>query len=128
MDELSNYVELHGVMAGKPEFSHASRNEKYYTFPLEIERLSGTSDTINMIIRSSLMESLEIEEKQRLAITGELRSFNNKSGEGSRLVITVFAKTLVLTDEEYKNTVILRGFSASRRICGERRWAVKSAI
>ena len=109
MDELSNYVELHGVMAGKPEFSHASRNEKYYTFPLEIERLSGTSDTINIIIRSGLMESLEIEEKQRLAITGELRSFNNKSGEGSRLVITVFAKTLILTDEDYKNTVILTG-------------------
>ena len=40
---------------------------------------------------------------------GELRSFNNKSGEGARLVITVFAKEIILCDDEDCNVIRLIG-------------------
>ena len=40
---------------------------------------------------------------------GELRSFNNKSGKGSKLVISVFAREISFTGEEDKNSVILIG-------------------
>ena len=40
---------------------------------------------------------------------GQLRSFNNKSGQGSRLVISVLARTLLPTQEEDRNDVLLKG-------------------
>lgn len=109
MEGTNNFVELCGTVAGRPVFSHKSRNEDYYIFPLETERLSGTVDRLNVIVRYSMLCDLEIEEKQRLAVVGELRSFNNKSGEGNRLVITIFAKELYFTDDEDRNNVFLIG-------------------
>ena len=40
---------------------------------------------------------------------GQLRSFNNKSGQGNRLVISVLARTLLPTQEEDRNEILLRG-------------------
>ena len=48
-------------------------------------------------------------EGRRLAVEGQLRSFNNKSGCGSKLVISVFARTLEATEEEDLNSIQLRG-------------------
>ena len=107
--ETNNYAELCGVLGEKPVYSHTLKNEVFYTFPLEVERLSGAVDRINIIIRRELMESLEPEEKQRILIKGEIRSYNNKSGQGSRLVITVLARQISFTDEEDRNTVLLKG-------------------
>ena len=57
MDERTsnNYAELCGVLAGSPVFSHESRGERFYTFPLDTRRLSGTADVINIIVRESLL-------------------------------------------------------------------------
>ena len=46
---------------------------------------------------------------RRLAVEGQLRSFNNKSGQGNRLVISVLARTLLPTQEEDRNEILLRG-------------------
>lgn len=111
MDETKviNKVELRGTVCEKPHLSHESRGEMYYQFPLEIERLSGTVDKINIIARGALMEGLEVEASSKLSVRGELRSFNNKSNVGSRLVITVFAKELTFEEGEDVNTVCLTG-------------------
>lgn len=109
MERTNNLVELCGVLTGRPEFSHAVRNEIYYVFPLGVERLSGTLDTINIIVKNELLEQAEVSEKQRVFVKGELRSFNNKSGYGNRLVITVYAQELGFTDDEDKNSVSLTG-------------------
>lgn len=42
-------------------------------------------------------------------ITGQLRSFNNKSGQGSRLVISTFAQTLTHDADEPLNRIFLSG-------------------
>ena len=48
---------------------------------------------------------------RRLTVDGQLRSFNNKSGSGSRLVISVFAQLLTSAgeEEEDRNRIALRG-------------------
>jgi len=106
---INNLVELCGVLGGRPVFSHVSRDEAYYLFPLEILRLSGALDTINIMVRQTLLEQVVLEPLSKIAIAGELRSFNNKTGAGSRLVITVFARELALTDSEDYNRITLRG-------------------
>lgn len=111
MDELSitNYAELCGVIAGAPEYSHSSRSEKFYTFPLEVQRLSGACDRVNVIVRGSILENTQVKEAEKVCVMGELRSFNNKSGEGAKLVITVFAKELILCDGDDSNIIRLIG-------------------
>ena len=109
MIPVSNSVRLCGVIAGRPVFSHSSRNQDFYTFPLEVQRLSGNTDTLNIIIRKEQLQELETEEYSKLLVTGELRSFNNRRGQGAKLIITVFARELELCDEEDINEVLLHG-------------------
>ena len=111
MDESNtrNRAVLRGTLAAAPAFSHRSREENFYVFPIEARRLSGTADTINVIARESLLRSAEVFEAGRIYVSGELRSFNNRSGVGAKLVITVFAKELFLSDGEDLNSVALSG-------------------
>ncbi len=111
---MNNHVELCGAVADRPRFSHMGGNDSYFTFPLEIERLSGYIDTVNVIARQDVLENLEVEECARLGVSGEVRSYNNKRGVGSRLVISVFARELCFTDEPDKNAVCLTGAICKR--------------
>ncbi len=105
----TNLVELCGTAETNAVFSHESRGERFYRFPLTIHRLSGTADTLNVIVREHLLSSAAITPGQRLQVSGELRSFNNKHSEGSKLVITVFAHSLLPADGADTNSVALRG-------------------
>jgi len=110
LEVTNNVVELCGTATEKPKFSHIGGGENYYTFPLEIERLSGYVDRVNIIAREGLLENLEVDESSRLIVIGELRSYNNKKGNGgSRLIITVLAKELHFSDDDYQNAVRLTG-------------------
>ncbi|NLB29877.1 MAG: single-stranded DNA-binding protein, partial [Clostridiales bacterium] len=109
MESVNNIAILCGAIVRPPKFSHMGGTDKYMTFPLEIERLSGTCDVINVIAREEALAELEVTGENRLYITGEVRSFNNKAGEGSRLVITVFAKKMEFSDEEDRNSIRLNG-------------------
>ena len=105
----NNYVRLCGTVAARPAFSHESRGQAFYGFPLEIRRLSGAADRINIVVRKTLLETLELTEAGKLCVTGELRSFNNRRDEGARLVITVFARDMVFCEEDDSNLVELTG-------------------
>ena len=112
MDEAlcRNTVELCGALAAAPRFSHLSRGERFFIFPVETRRLSGAVDTINVVAREALLVALRIEEAERLCVQGELRSFNNRREEGPKLVITVFARALSLAGGgEDVNAITLRG-------------------
>lgn len=109
MNFENNYTRLCGCMGSRPVFSHMGRNEAFYVFPLEISRLSGNMDTVNIVVRESDLSALEDAEGRKLLVTGELRTYNNRRSEGAKLVITVLAKELSFCDEEDSNTVMLSG-------------------
>ena len=106
---IRNLAELRGVLAAAPVFSHMSRGERFFIFPIETRRLSGAVDRINVVARQSLLDAVPIGETGCLHITGELRSFNNKRGEGAKLVITVFARSIAFDEGEDINRVALTG-------------------
>lgn len=105
----NNYIELVGTLGGKPEYSHKSRKDRFYIFPLEVERLSGTIDRVNVVASENMLNNIEISDGDKIYVKGEVRSFNNKSGKGSKLVITVLVREMGFTDEPDKNTVLLTG-------------------
>ena len=109
MERTNDAIRLCGEVRGKPELSHYGREGAYYKFPLAVRRLSGTEDVLNIVMTQQQLEALEIEETQRLKIWGEVRSFNNRSGVGPRLIITVLSKAAVFTDDDFDNTVLLTG-------------------
>ena len=104
-----NSALLVGTLASRPAVSHTNRGEVYYAFSLRTRRLSGTYDTLNVLARSSLLASLEPEQSEKIEVAGSLRSFNNKSGSGSRLVLSVFAQSLRFVSLPDRNDVELAG-------------------
>lgn len=109
MDENQNYVELWGVAESAPVFSHENHARRFDKFPLRVERLSGQSDLPIIVVNEALLRECPVFPGQSLRVTGQLRSFNNKSGQGSRLVITVFAQTLDSGDGTFFNRILLSG-------------------
>ena len=58
---------------------------------------------------SSIRRTVWLERGEEVTVRGEVRTFNNRSGVGSRLVISVFAKELVLEEREDENRLLLSG-------------------
>ena len=109
MEKSQNYVELWGVADAAPVFSHENHGERFYRFPLRVERLSGQSDLPLILAPSALLGRVEITEGTPLRVIGQLRSFNNRSGHGSRLVISTFAQSIELGDGGHFNRILLTG-------------------
>ena len=109
MERNQNYVELWGVAAGEPVFSHENHTRRFDKFPLRVERLSGQNDVPVIVASEALLRVCPVDEGQSLRIVGQLRSFNNKSGQGSRLVISVFAHALEKGGDTPFNLIQLSG-------------------
>lgn len=109
MEQKENRVVLRGTILGKAEFSHRVHGIAFYRFPLSVPRLSGREDRLNILISPSSEEEPIPPEGTFVQVEGEVRSFNNRSGVGSRLVITVLARSLTPSQEPPCNLVQLRG-------------------
>ena len=110
----NNSVRLTGTMAAAPTLSHESRGERFFLLPLEVRRLSGAADRLPVLLREGLLTARELREADRLCVSGELRSFNNRFGPGPRLVLSVFARSLDFCDGPDENLVQLRGTLCKR--------------
>jgi len=109
METSKNRAALQGLAAAAPRPSHANHGQTYFIFPLEVERLSGTVDTLNVIASQEVLERCPVEPGEEYLLTGEVRSFNNRSGVGSRLVITFLARTIAPARGEHANRLELCG-------------------
>ena len=103
-ETTNNYCEISGSVTGDISLSHEVYGEKFSTFSLKSERLSGISDTINIIF-SENCPGCGINSGDRVFVRGQFRSYNNYSGIGNRLILSVFAKEINLCGEEYENDV-----------------------
>ena len=104
-----NHISLVGLVGGPTVKSHENHGVTYYQFPLRVRRLSGVEDTVNIVVSEELYRQVIIEPGVTLAVEGEVRSYNNRSGTGSKLVITVYARSVEHTDDEHKNELTLAG-------------------
>ena len=107
MELTRNEVELCGTVAAPPVFSHENHGVRFYRVPLAVARLSGQTDTLPLLVRAPLPP--EAQPGARVRALGQLRSYNNRTGPGSRLVLTVHVSSLDLWDGEAVNRVLLRG-------------------
>ncbi len=104
-----NRAMLRGRVAEAPVLSHENHGVSYWLFPLGITRLSGAEDRVNVVVSAPLLEECAISPGMGVEVEGEVRSFNNKSGNGSRLVVTIYARTVKPSEEEHQNQLTLAG-------------------
>ena len=102
-----NEVLLEGTALEAPVLSHENHGTRFYRFPLEVPRLSGTPDTLPVLLPEPLLDTVQTEAPLR--VQGQLRSFNNRSGVGNRLVLTVYAQAIQPGTGEPCNRILLSG-------------------
>lgn len=105
----SSQIILTGNLAGAPRYSHENHGRRFYAFPLEVERLSGTTDTLPVLAPLELLEQTPAAGGDTLCVTGQIRSYNNREPEGRRLVISVLAETMTLCSAAHDNRAELLG-------------------
>ena len=104
-----NRIVLHGRVCQAPVPSNTNHGESYLKFPLAVCRLSGAEDRVNVVASAALLERCPLTEGEELSVEGEVRSFNNRSGVGSRLVISVYARQMHREPGEEENRLRLTG-------------------
>ena len=105
-----NRMVLHGRAVHPPAFSHCNHEVEFFSFPISVSRLSGVSDQVNVMVSRPLLERCGwLEGGEELTVHGEVRTPNDRPGVASRLVISVFAKELILEQGEDQNRLLLSG-------------------
>ncbi len=105
--ETCNEVLLAGTAQDAPALSHENHGARFYRFSLEVPRLSGQADVLPVLLPEDRL--LPLGPGDPVRIQGQLRSFNNRSGVGSRLVLTVYAQEAEAGDGGPQNHIRLWG-------------------
>ncbi len=115
----NNMVSLAGKITKHPELSHEIYGEKYYISEVAVNRLSSKADLIPITISERQFVTYCPTKGDYVKILGQYRSYNNYSGVGNRLILTVFVKSIgCLTEREFEevnlssnpNRIYLNGF------------------
>ena len=104
-----NHIILAGTVGGAAMLSHENHGITYFRFPLRVRRLSGAEDVLNIVAAQPLLEQTPIQPGEPLTVEGEVRSYNNRSGTGSKLIITVYAREMTASGMPHKNELTLAG-------------------
>ena len=105
-----NRIRLHGRLEAAPVLSHENHGVAFYLFPLAVARLSGVEDRLHVVLPDGLLSQLGPPVLgQEVTVAGEVRTFNNRSGPGSKLVISTFARSVLPCSGPDENRLELTG-------------------
>lgn len=109
MEHIANHIDLIGSLASAPQFSHDNHGRRFFSFFLEVERLSGTIDRLPVLASEQLLRTTAAQEGDTLHITGQIRSFNSRTPGRHRLIISVLAEQMSVCGEPHDNLAVLTG-------------------
>ncbi|MFX0548083.1 single-stranded DNA-binding protein [Hathewaya histolytica] len=120
MDNLmnNNNIYLEGTVITDLEFSHEMYGEGFYSFYIEVSRLSEAKDKVNITISERLLTGFDIKIGRDIIVEGQLRSYNKYVDGANRLILTVFARDVYECTEKSKNPnqIFLNGFICKKPI------------
>ena len=116
----NNLIKLAGTVVSEKTFSHEVYGEGFYSFDLEVPRLSENFDIIPVTVSERLLAGIDFKIGQKVVIDGQFRSYNNYENEKNKLVLTVFVKEIREQTEEDANVnpneIMLNGFICKKPI------------
>lgn len=109
---LNNKIYLEGKVISELQFSHEMYGEGFYTFYMEVSRLSEAKDDLFITVSERLIGGMDIKVGTELMVEGQLRSYNKFMDGSNRLILTVFARNIYYCEEKSKNPnqIYLDGF------------------
>ncbi len=102
----NNKVFLSGKVETEPEFSHETFGEAFYEIQLSIARLSDHADLIPITVSEKLLVKDAFKVGSKIAVKGQFRSYNKIVDGTSKLVLTVFVRELIETDDSMNPNII----------------------
>ena len=100
---LNNKIYLEGKVASGLEFSHEMYGEGFYTFSMEVMRLSDSVDVLNITVSERLIANMDLSIDKEIIVDGQLRSYNKFVDGSNKLILTVFARNIEPCIERSKN-------------------------
>lgn len=95
----NNHLILMGKVTSEKRFSHEIYGEKFYIFDMEVPRLSDTTDIIPVTASERIINDDILTIGNKLIIKGQFRSYNSYENEKNKLILTVFAKDVILAED-----------------------------
>ena len=110
----SNMVTVCGKVVTEIEFSHEVYGEGFYSFLLEVPRLSDSFDYIPVTISERLVNKDKLIVGTIVEVDGQFRSYNSYTNEGNKLLLTVFARDISFLEDirqsKNPNQIYLNGY------------------
>ena len=109
MEHTENTILLRGELLQLPQFSHENHHKRFFRFELSVPRLSGSVDVLPVIAEEQILNAMDLSGGGMLEVQGQIRSHNSRDNGVRRLLIFVFATSIIATDELPANEVVLQG-------------------
>ncbi|SKA83756.1 Single-stranded DNA-binding protein [Clostridium sp. USBA 49] len=115
---LNNKIYLEGKIVSDLQFSHEMYGEGFYTFNIEVPRLSEAKDLLNVTVSERLIVGMDLKEGSEVIVEGQLRSYNKFIDGANRLILSVFARNIEFCIEKSKNPnqIFLDGYICKQPI------------
>lgn len=116
-----NTVSIIGKVVSEPILSHTVYGEDFYTFDLEVKRLSENADIVPILISKKLMADIIV--GNYVTINGQMRTYNKIDNNSRKLMIYVFVVDVeTMSEDDFNaskdpnNTVKIVGYLCKRPI------------
>ncbi len=109
MEHTENQIILRGSLHELPQFSHENHRRRFFRFTLCVPRLSGTEDFLPVIAEEQVLQAVDLSGGSMLRVEGQIRTHNVRQDGSRRLLIFVFATTIVAEEGDSINDVLLQG-------------------
>lgn len=115
----NNQVSIAGEVVSEFEYSHDVFGEGFYIINVAVNRLSNSHDIIPLMVSERLMDVKQDYRGKYIEVAGQFRSYNRHEDNRNRLVLSVFAREVNLSDEvsdAQPNYIFLDGFICKQPI------------
>lgn len=110
----NNQVSIAGEIVSDFKYSHDVFGEGFYVLEVLVSRLSNSADIIPIMVSERLINVREDYKGKFVEVSGQFRSYNRHEENKNRLVLSVFAREIKITDEEDEgakpNFIFLDGY------------------
>lgn len=90
----NNRACMAGTIVGEVALDHTLYGEAFYLTHLAVPRLSGVMDVLPLIAPGRLFDALP-RGGDTVEVEGQVRSYNKRTAQGSRLMVTLFARSFL---------------------------------
>ena len=110
-EQNNNQAYVSGEIIEEPTYTHTSFGEGFYEMTISVARLSGQTDNVPVTLSERLMENFDLSKGKFISVEGQFRSYNKFLENKSKLMLTVFARSISDFDEEKNpNSIEVKGY------------------